>query len=313
MNQPEVCIIMLNWNGLADTVECLESLLTLSYPNYRVIVVDNGSQGDDGKVLKQRFGDYIHLIQNDKNYGFAEGNNIGMRYALTNLKPDYYMLLNNDTVVAPDFVDKMVAVGEGEPQVGILGPKIYYHDVNGRKNIIWSAGGKIRWWRPWIYDGIGNGKEDGSQYQGLRAVAWVSGAALMFKREVLEQLSFLNANYFSGNEDVEYCLKARRYGFKVVYVPTAKVWHKVGRARPHPTSISESALHATTARSRRKRGRRFADLPPYYRLLRRNFPTRVYVYHLLILPLLLCQRGAFWLMDTLKPRKVEARESSQAN
>ena len=293
MSSPRVCIIILNWNGLADTVECLESLQKITYPNYNVIIVDNASRGDDIKILRDRFGDYIQIIQNDKNYGFAEGNNIGIRRALEGLNPDYLLLLNNDTIVAPDLLDQMVETAEGDPGIGILGPKIYYYDFDGRKDVIWTAGGVIRRWRPWIYDGIGNGDDDLLRYQQVASVDWVSGAAMMIKRCVLEEVSLLNPQYFFGNEDVEYCLTARRHGFRIVYVPKAMVWHKVGSTRTHKRS--------------------FSDLPPYYRLLRRNFPTRVYVYHLLILPLLLCQRGAFWLMDTLKPRKVEARESSQAN
>jgi len=119
MSPPKVCIIVLNWNGLSDTVECLESLRKLGYSNYGVIVVDNASKGDDVEVLKQRYGGYVYLIKNDRNYGFAEGNNIGIRYALGNLKPDYYFLLNNDTVVAPDVLDELVAVGERDDRIGV--------------------------------------------------------------------------------------------------------------------------------------------------------------------------------------------------
>jgi len=84
VSHPTVSTIILNWNGLKDNIECLESLDKVTYPNYQVIVVDNGSTGDDGKTLRERYGDYIQIIQNDKNYGYAEGNNIGMRYAMRN-------------------------------------------------------------------------------------------------------------------------------------------------------------------------------------------------------------------------------------
>jgi len=290
MSPPRVCVIVLNWNGLSDTVECLESLRKLGYPNYSVIVVDNASKGDDVEVLRQRYGDYAYLIKNDRNYGFAEGNNIGIRYALGNLKPDYYMLLNNDTVMAPDVLDELVAVGEKDDRIGVIGPKIYYYDMNGRKDIIWSAGGVIRWWHPWIYDGIGCGEQDHPLYDECRPVAWVSGAAMMLKRQVLDDMSLLNADYFSGNEDVEYCLKARRHGFEVVYVPTAHVWHKVGRARPHPTSMTQGSAEGQITGSQRKSAKIFSDLPPYYHLIKRNFSAPFYVYHLLLLPLLAADR-----------------------
>ena len=85
---PKVSIIVLNWNGLKDTVECLESFKKVTYPNYEVVVVDNGSEGNDAEVMASRYGDYIHLIRNDRNYGFAEGNNMAIRFALANSNPE---------------------------------------------------------------------------------------------------------------------------------------------------------------------------------------------------------------------------------
>ena len=85
---PKVAIIILNWNGLEDTIECLESLKKMSYTNYDVIVVDNGSEGNDVEVLRDKYGEWAHIIENDKNYGYAEGNNIGLKYALKNSNPD---------------------------------------------------------------------------------------------------------------------------------------------------------------------------------------------------------------------------------
>jgi GT2 family glycosyltransferase len=300
MTNPPVCIVILNWNGQRDTLECLESLQGLSYPNYSVIVVDNASQGDDVKVLRERFNDYVHLIENDANYGFAEGCNIGIRYALAHLAPDYVFLLNNDTVVAPNLLDELVRALEDDPLAAIAGPKTYYYDVNGRKDVIWAAGGKVTWWHPWVYDGIGCNDDDMPRYQTLGTVDWVSGAAMMIKRRIPDDLSLLNAGYFSGNEDVEYCLRARRHGLKVLYVPTARVWHKVGMARPHPTRVTRGSQPANSQNKegtpRRKHGPRFSDLLPYYRLIRRNFSTPIYVYHLMLLPGMVLHRAAFWMI-----------------
>lgn len=280
MNQPLVCIIVLNWNGLADTQECLRSLHKVRYPGREVILVDNASWGDDVRRLSDEFGDWVRIIGNDKNYGFAGGNNIGIRYALDHCSPDYVFLLNNDTVVAPDFLDHMVVAAGGDPDAGILGPRIYYYDFDGRRDVIWTAGGKIRWWHPWVYDGIGHNADDLPKYQSLRTVDWISGAAIMIRREVIEKIGLLDSGYFFGTEDVEYSLKARAHGFKCLYVPAGVIWHKVGR-------------------SRSRRGPSFADLPDYYRLLRRNFPRAVCAYHLLISPILLTHRAFFWLRGVL--------------
>ncbi|GAG89310.1 unnamed protein product, partial [marine sediment metagenome] len=112
MNQPKVSIITLNWDGLEYTIECLASLKKITYPNYEVIVVDNGSKGNDAQVLEEKFGDYIHIIKNDMNYGSRGGVNIGMRYFLNNSNSDYLLLLDNDTVVDPEFLTEMVKVAE---------------------------------------------------------------------------------------------------------------------------------------------------------------------------------------------------------
>ena len=138
MNYPKVSIIILNWNGLEDTIECLESLKKITHPNYEVIVVDNGSEGNDAQMLQERFGDYIHIIRNDKNYGFAGGANIGMRYVLNNSAADYVLLLNNDTVVDPEFLTELVKVAEADPAIGITGGKIYYYDNPGQLQFVWG-------------------------------------------------------------------------------------------------------------------------------------------------------------------------------
>ena len=139
MIYPKVSIIILNWNGWKDTIECLESLQRLTYPNYHVIVVDNGSRGNDAEVLQEKFGDYISLIRNDKNYGYTGGNNIGIRHALNNSSPDYFLILNNDVAVAPDFLTEMVKVADNDAAIGIVGPKVYYYDFPNRIQSSWAT------------------------------------------------------------------------------------------------------------------------------------------------------------------------------
>ncbi|MBN2099795.1 MAG: glycosyltransferase family 2 protein [Dehalococcoidia bacterium] len=288
MNSPKVSIIVLNWNGLSDTQECIRSLLQVTYPTREVILIDNASIGDDVLQLEWEFGDSIRILRNERNYGFAGGNNIGIRHVLDHSSPDYVFLLNNDTTVAPDILDEMVKAAESDPGVGLLGPKIYFYDFDGRKDVIWTAGGKIRWWHPWVYDAFGHNDDDLPRYQEPRTVHWVSGAAMMIRREVIDKIGLLDSGYFFGTEDVEYSLKARAHGFKCLYVPTARVWHKVGR-------------------SRSRRVPSFADLPDYYRLLRRNFPKAVCAYHLLISPVLISHRTFFWMRSALTgPRKRRA-------
>lgn len=223
MTYPKVAIIILNWNGLEDTIECLESLQKITYPNYEVIVVDNGSEGNDVEVLREKFGEHIHLIENDRNYGFAEGNNIGMSYASENLNPDYVLLLNNDTTVDLNFLTELVNVAVSDPSIGIVGPKIYYYDETDK---VFSIGGKINAWTgraPFI----GWGKIDHGQFEEIREVDYVSGCALLIKQNVIKKIGLLNTEYFSYSEDAEWCVKARKVGHKIICVPKAKLWHKI--------------------------------------------------------------------------------------
>jgi len=284
MNYPKVSIIILNWNGLEDTIECLDSLKRINYSNYEVILVDNASSGDDVRVLREKYDDYIRVIANDKNYGFAKGNNIGMNYALNNSNIAFLILLNNDTIVASDFLNELINIAESDSKIGIVGPKLYYYDFEGRKDIIWAAGGRIMKWRRWIYEAIGWNDEDLPKYQDVKEVDWISGSAMMIKRSVINKIAYLDSDYFFGDEDVDYCLKARRHGFKIVYAPTAKVWHKVGKSR-NKADATKNRLELS-----------LVSLYSHYRLIRKNFPLLVYVYHLLILPAILLQWGFSYLV-----------------
>lgn len=235
MIDPRVSIVILNWNGLEDTLECLDSLKKITYTNYEVIVVDNGSQGNDGQVLEEKLSDYVHLIQNDRNYGFPEGCNIGMRYALGR-GADYILLLNNDTVVDPEFLTEMVRVAEADSSIGIVGSKIYYYYEPNR---IQAVGGKIRWWLGDI-ETYGE-EEDVGQYDTIAEYDYVFGTSFLIKKEVIQKISFLDPFFFFGLEEYDYCTRARRAGFKVVYVPDSKVWHKAGASKAklphHPETL----------------------------------------------------------------------------
>lgn len=236
---PKVSIIILNWNGLEDTIECLESLKKVTYPNYEVIVVDNASSGSDVQVLTERYEDYIHIIQNDRNYGFAEGNNISMRYALADFNSDYFLLLNNDTVVAPDFLGELVKVALADTRIGIVGPKIYYYDEPTK---IWFAGGRINRWtgKP---RHLGIGQEDQGQFEDVLDVDFITGCCMLISREVLLSVGLLDKDFFFGNEDYDICIRAMNRGFRILFAPKAKIWHKIGRATSS-TEEKPSSVHA---------------------------------------------------------------------
>jgi GT2 family glycosyltransferase len=227
MKNPRVSVVIINWNGWKDTLECLESLFDVNYSNYDVVVVDNNSHDDSVIQIK----DYapnkeLKLIENEKNYGFAEGNNIGIKYALKYFKPDYILLLNNDIVVDKDFLKELVNIGKSDDKIGILGPKIYFYD---KPDVIWSAGCKISWK---LGRGlhIGIGQTDHGQYDNPKKVEYISGSAFLIKKGVINKIGLMDKKYFLYFEESDWTLRANQAGYKSLYVPNAKVWHKVSQS-----------------------------------------------------------------------------------
>ena len=218
---PKVSVITVNWNNFNDSAECLESLRKTTYPNFEVIVVDNGSVGDDVSLLKQRFGDSIRLIVNDKNSGFAGGCNIGIKDALAG-GADYVVLLNNDTVVAPDFLEGLVRVAQSDERVGIAGGKVFCYEL---PELIWFAGGIINY-RTGRTPIRGSGEADKGQFDEIVRVDWISGCFMFISRDVLQAVGMLDERFFFGWEDVDLCVRAARKGFKVLFVPESRIWHK---------------------------------------------------------------------------------------
>ena len=218
---PKVSIIILNWNSYDLTQDCLLSLQKIDYPAFEVILVDNGSVDGSVEKLQQEF-PCARFIRNDRNLGFPAGNNVAIRDALTR-NPDYLLLLNNDTVVAPDFLTALVRVAESDPQTGILNPKIYYFEPSDH---IWYAGGVNKPW--WSFPKhLGMQKRDNGKYNQTREVSFTTGCALLIKTEVVRRIGMLDEVYFLGFEDVDWSNRALRAGYKAVYVPASRIWHKV--------------------------------------------------------------------------------------
>ena len=215
---PKVFIIILNWNNWSDVIECLESLKNNDYPNYEVVIVDNGS-----KERPQAPSSDIKIIYNKKNLGFSEGNNIGIKYALEN-GADYVLLLNNDTIVSNNFLSKLVKVAESDKEIGMTAPKIYSYD---QKDKIWFAGGKINWLynkgEMKGYDEIDRGQYDLPEMQNSD---YLTGCCLLVKKNVIEKIGLLPEEYFLYYEDTDWSFSVQKAGFKNVFVPGSKIWHK---------------------------------------------------------------------------------------
>jgi len=217
-----VVIIIVNWNGRDDTLACLASLDQLDYPACEIVIIDNGSTDNSVADIRVAYSD-VTLIETGENLGYVGGNNIGLEYTQTK-GADYALLLNNDTVVAPDFLKLLVEAAEADSTVGIVGPTIYYFD---QPDVIWSAGGAIDW-RQGSTRMIGLGEVEQGQFgQSPRAVDFVTGCALLIKMPVVEQIGMLDPRFFAYYEETEWCIRAIRAGFKILHVPSAKIWHKI--------------------------------------------------------------------------------------
>lgn len=165
------------------------------------------------------------LIKNEKNYGFAEGNNIGMRAALTT-EPDYVLLLNNDMVVDKQFLRELVNVAEDNANAGFVGPKIYYYDYKGRGDVINFAGGKLDILRGRARH-IGFNEIDEGQYEETTRVDYVEGSCVLVRKDVIQKVGTLNPHYFNYWEDSDWCLRAKKQGYLSFFAARSKVWHKV--------------------------------------------------------------------------------------
>lgn len=213
-------VIVLNWNGENVIGECLASLVAVDYSPIVITVIDNASTDSSVQIVREQF-PQVNLIQNNENLLFAEGNNVGLRKYLKE-EGDFFLLLNNDTVVAPDFVSEMIKVFD-RPDAGIVGAKIYYHDDSHR---IWYGGGGFY---PLIAlpRHLNIRKIDRGIDEIIKETGYVTGCAMMIKREVLEEVGFLDPSYKMYCEDVDYCLRVRHAGWKSYYSPMAHIWHKV--------------------------------------------------------------------------------------
>jgi len=237
---PSVNIIILNWNGLKNTVECIQSLQRIDYPDFSVMIVDNGSSDGSEARIRDQFPEHT-LIINSENIGFSAGNNIGIQRSLKD-GAKYVLLLNNDTEVAPDFLRILVETVEADPRIGAAGPIIYYHE---QPQTVWSAGGNLDW--SGRAQMIGLNEIDSGQFAGsYQDVDFVSGCALLVKTTVLERVGMLDERFFNYFEETEWCVRIRRSGYRIVNAPNARIWHKI----PLDARESSPIVHYYMTRNR---------------------------------------------------------------
>lgn len=238
----KIFIVILNYNGGQDVLECLESVFQLDKKGFdlSIVVVDNASTDkslskvQSAKRKAQNYNVKFKVIKNKENLGFAAGNNVGIRWAKDH-GADWVFLLNNDTTIDQEALALLTKAGDADLKIGILGPKIYFypgcefHPKRYQKKeqgkVIWYAGGVIDW-QNMTGRHRGVDEVDIGQYNQIKNTDFISGCAMMIKSEVLEAIGLLDERYFLYYEDVDFCLKAKKAGYQLLFVPEAEVWHK---------------------------------------------------------------------------------------
>lgn len=222
LSGPRVSIVILNWNGLRDTLECLRSVDDLTYIGFEVIVVDNGSHDGSQEALRSQYPGLM-VIENGRNLGYAGGNNIGIRHAFER-GADYIWLLNNDTVVDNECLSRLVMVAESDEKLGLLSPAVY--DFPLRSRLKW-AGTKFDRSEVRFVSLTEISRHPDSNVEGP-LVLW--GTALLVRRSVVEEVGYLDERYFAYLEDYDYSLRAIERGVATRVVGDARVYHKSARS-----------------------------------------------------------------------------------
>jgi len=235
LNQPKVSIVFVTWNGKKHTFDLIESLKKITYRNYDIIVVDNGSNDGTQEEFKKKYDKIATLIENEKNLGLAEGTNIGIREALKR-NSKYILTMNNDMIVDKNFLNYLVDAMEKNPKVAVSTPMIYYMNP---KNVIWCAGCKytIKSFKPLNQKEIDFGQIDKEKYVDA------CDCVLMMKSDVLKKIGLFDKTFFLIHEFTEWCLRATNKKYKCLFVPKSKVWHKVAVSTKNSKKGKELCLY----------------------------------------------------------------------
>ncbi|MEZ4985394.1 MAG: glycosyltransferase family 2 protein [Saprospiraceae bacterium] len=228
---PLVSIVTVNYRAPEVTCELLDSLRTLTYPQVEVWVVDNGAEEDVSALFEQHYPGVNILVSSD-NLGFAGGNNWAMRQAAG----AFVLLVNNDTIVPPGLLEPMVETLMNHPEAGIVSPKLYYFDA---PNTLQYAGTVTLD----LYTGRGKYEaryqQDHGQFDTPCETDFAHGACMMIRRELMQAIGLLPEDYFMYYEELDYCLRARRAGWRIRYTPSTYLHHKesmaMGKASPLKT------------------------------------------------------------------------------
>jgi GT2 family glycosyltransferase len=216
-----VYVITLNWNGKELLDDCLSSLLAMDYPNFKVIMVDNGSQDDSVSYVKSKFQE-VEILENGANLGYSEGFNVGLDYAFNQIGSDYVMVINNDVKVDKHVLAELVKVAETDEKIGFVTGKVYYFDS---PDILQSVGKK---YDPVLWNGghIGNQEKDIGQYEEICERYFADDIYTLINSKLYKEIGGYDVTFRFQSEEYDWQARAKEAGYKIMYTPYAKIWHK---------------------------------------------------------------------------------------
>ncbi len=269
---PSVAILIVTWNGEKLLREFLPSVVNTNYPNFTIYLADNASQDNSLAFVRENF-PQVKIFEFSENYGFAKGNNKALQY----ISEDLILLLNNDVKVSPDFLSLLVNYLQENPEVGIIQPAILSYKEPDKFEHAGAAGGLI--------DALGypfcrgrvlmKTEKNTGQYPASKELFWTGGACMLFKKEILQKNQYLfDEKFWAHMEELDFCWRAQRNGYKIACEPRSKVWHLGGGSLPYA--------------SQRKL---FLNFRNNLLLLAKNLP--VYQFYIIFLRLILDGLSAF--------------------
>src|SRR5262245_42708368 len=233
--RPPVGIVIVNHNLKESLRETLDSFKKVTYPDLSIVVSDNASTDGSQAMVRALFPD-VHLLSHETEQGYARAASLGM--ACFADKTKYIFSTTNDVMVDPNIISTLVGYAEEHPDAGVLGTKIFFFD---RPDVLWHAGGRIHPLHGHSYH-IGWERKDGPRYSRVRECDFVTGCGFLLRSEVLRKIGCFKEDLVFYSEDAELCYRFREAGYKVMYIPGAKMWHKTGTtlAKNRPVQLRYS-------------------------------------------------------------------------
>lgn len=245
---PPVGVVIVNWNLRDSLRETLLSFRAVDYPELRIVVSDNASTDGSQEMVRREFPE-VRLLAHPRGLGYAKAASLGMAALVDQTR--YIFSTTNDVLVAPDMLRRLVEYAEAHPDVGVVGCKIFFHEPSDR---LWSAGGFFFLGHPWHYGWMG---KDRPRYNRVRECPFVTGCGFLLRTEVLRRTGFFDERLVFYSEDADLCLRIWEAGYRVVYLPSARMWHKTATtlAKNRPVQLYYSTRNNLYVLQRHRVGR----------------------------------------------------------